>query len=547
MTSEHTVTPDRHPERIGPYIVLELLGSGGMGNVYLCRHEQTSAFAAVKVLPPSMARVEGFRLRFSREIEALERLSNPHIVQLLDSGEDQDTCYYVMEYVAGETLSQRLKRLRRLPWRDVIAITQQLCAALRAAHDAGVIHRDLKPSNVLLGNDGVVKLTDFGIAQLFASDKLTLTGGVVGTAEYMSPEQAQGQRATRRSDLYSLGAVMYVMLTGRPPFTGPTSVDIIQKQRFGQFDLPGRYVSEIPSWLDAVVAQLLEKDPERRIPDAYVLSKRLQEVVQKVELSSNEQSTTVDLEPGSPENVPVVEGPGEATLMRDLMRVEIAREQTGTPVQQFFNNTWVLLTLFALVVGGVWWGLNGRPNADRQFAAGERLMQSDPGPEWLQARDDYFLPLMDADPERWRDKVQPYLDDIAVYELERTLLSPRTDRRRRREWTEFERQLRDARRIWDDGHYAAAEERLAAIEQLTAEDADAATVHRVAAKWREELAEQREQGSDPVPTIKAALQRSDADPKTAAEQLRAIITLYENDPRVTELVAEAKRRLAALK
>lgn len=547
MTSEHTVTPDEHPTRIGPYVVLELLGSGGMGNVYLCRRADSPEVAAVKVLPPTMARLEGFRLRFSREIEALERLSNPHIVQLLDSGEDQGTFYYAMEYVPGETLSQRLKRDRRLPWREVIDIAQQLCVALKAAHDAGVIHRDLKPSNVLLKNDGVVKLTDFGIAQLFAADKLTLTGGVVGTAEYMSPEQAQGQRATKRSDLYSLGAVLYVMLTGRPPFTGPTSVDILQKQRFGQFDLPGRYVPEIPSWLDTVVAQLLEKEPERRIPDAYVLSKRLQEVVQKVDLSRNEQSTTVDVTPEFDAAEKEASGPGQATLMRDLMRMEIAREQAGTAAQQVLNNTWVLLALFALLVAGVWWGLNRRPSAEQQFAAGERLMQSEPGPEWLEARDRYFLPLLAADADAWRERVAPYLDEIAVYELERRLLNPRSGRRRGKDLTELERQLRESRRLWVEGRWDEADERLAAIEHLAAGDPRPETVRRLAAKWREELAEEREQGANPGPTIQAALDRASAAAAAQAREiLQSIVTLYGNDPRVAEQVAEAKRRLDRL-
>jgi len=519
-----------------------------MGNVYLCRQADAREPAAVKVLPPTMARLEGFRLRFSREIEALERLSNPHIVELLDSGEDQGTYYYAMEYVAGETLSQRLHREKRLPWREVVGIAQQLCAALRAAHDAGVIHRDLKPSNVLLGKDGVVKLTDFGIAQLFAADKLTMAGGVVGTAEYMSPEQAQGQRATKRSDLYSLGAMLYVMLTGRPPFTGATNVDILQKQRFGQFDLPGRYVSEIPSWLDTVVAQLLEKDPERRFPDAYVLSKRLQEVVQKVDLSSTEQSTTVDVEPASDAAAEKSAGPGQATLMRDLMRGEMARDAAGSLWQQWLNNTWVLLTLFALLVAGVWWMSNRRPNAEQQFAAGEKLMQDEPGAGWLQARDEYFQPLMESDPDTWRDRVAPHLEEIAVYDLERRLLNPRSDRRQRGEATEYERQLREARRLWEQGQFDPAAERLAAIEQLAAGDPEGAIPRRLASKWRDDLAAQREQGADPGPTVKAALERAAevarTDPAQSAELLRAIITLYGSDPRVAESVAEARHRLA---
>src|SRR5690606_16400751 len=125
------------------------------------------------------------------------------------------------------TLTARLKRERRIPWREVVDIGTQVCRALKVAHNTGIVHRDLKPSNLLIDRNGVVKLTDFGIAQVFASSKLTATGGILGTAEYMSPEQATGSRATRQSDIYSLGAVMYVMLTGRPPFTGKTTLDII--------------------------------------------------------------------------------------------------------------------------------------------------------------------------------------------------------------------------------------------------------------------------------------------------------------------------------
>src|SRR5262245_26410337 len=139
-------------ERIGPYIVEEKIGAGGMGTVYRARHADTGELAAVKVLPPALAREEGFVLRFSREAEALEKLASPHIVRLLGSGCEQDTYYFAMEYVHGETLGQRIIRERRLPWRDAVAIALQLCTALKAAHDAGVVHRDLKPSNILLAD-----------------------------------------------------------------------------------------------------------------------------------------------------------------------------------------------------------------------------------------------------------------------------------------------------------------------------------------------------------------------------------------------------------
>ena len=349
-----------HPERIGPYHIEKKIGSGGMGTVYYGRHTETGQVAAVKVLPPSMAHEEGFVARFFREVEALKKLVNPHVVQLYESGGDGDTYYYAMEYVDGDTLTGILRRERRIDWRRTIGIAVQICSALKAAHDAGIIHRDLKPSNLLIASDGTVKLTDFGVAQVFAGTRLTVTGGVIGTAEYMSPEQAQGQRATKKSDLYSLGAVMYVMLTGRPPFTGKTSVEVIHKHQYGQFDRPRTVVPEIPYWLDEIVVQLLDKDPDKRFADAHVLSRRLQEVVKKIELSRqdvtrassgyNEDASTVAVQDSL--HAAAYSGPGEGTIMRDLVRTEISRAQHKSPVGEFFNNTWVLVVMLLIVVGG---------------------------------------------------------------------------------------------------------------------------------------------------------------------------------------------------
>src|SRR5579862_1521799 len=272
------------PTRVGPYLVEKKLGAGGMGTVYLAHHEGTGKQVAVKVLAPSLAREPGLVARFMREIDALEKLKNPHVVELFDHGVDGDVYYYAMEYVDGETLTMRLRRTRRIPWREVVELSIQICVALKAAHDAGIIHRDLKPSNLLLTPDGDIKLTDFGVAQVFAGSKLTVTGGIIGTAEYMSPEQGQGRRITKRSDLYSLGAVMYVMLTGRPPFSGKTTLDVIHKHKYSQFDRPRLILPELPYWVDEVVCQLMEKDPEKRFADAYVVNRKLQEILRKVDI-----------------------------------------------------------------------------------------------------------------------------------------------------------------------------------------------------------------------------------------------------------------------
>ena len=370
-----------HPPRVGPYLIDRKIGAGGMANVYLGKHTESGQVAAVKVLPASLAREEGFVLRFNREIEALRKLNHPNIVKLFESGADDDeTYYYSMEYVEGETLSSRLRRDRRIPWEETIRMAIQICAGLKHAHDVGVVHRDLKPSNLLISREGTVKITDFGVAQVFAAEQLTVTGAVIGTAEFMSPEQVEGRRADRRSDLYSLGAVMYTMIVGQPPFSGNNAAEVMQKHRFGRFDTARSYVPAIPSWLDDVICQLLQKDPEKRIPDAYVLSRRLQEVVKKVELKSS-QSTAAE----RPEDaVTRFDGPVAsrgvmgATMVRDLMQAHAARTQADTALERLFNNTWVLLVMLLLVLGGlVWFWPRGSGNsADESRTEPDRILQS---------------------------------------------------------------------------------------------------------------------------------------------------------------------------
>lgn len=385
------------PDRIGPYDILRKVGAGGMGTVYLGRHIESRHEVAVKVLSASLAREPGTVDRFEREIDAMRQLTGPHIVKLFDSGHDKDSdqMYFAMEYVEGKTLTDCIRAERRLSWDQSVDIAIQICSALKTAHAAGVVHRDLKPSNLLIGTDGVVKLTDFGVAQVFAAQRLTVTGGIIGTAEYMSPEQAQGRRCTRTSDLYSLGAVLYVMLTGRPPFTGKNAVDIIQKHSTARFDRPSLYASELPRLLEDVVCKLLEKNPEDRYSDAHVVSLRLKEVVKRIEFASNDETIVKPLESdglmsptatapgpgsytGSEEETFASgvldmgsesgrrqfgagrpDGPGSATMMRDAFRAEIAREQEKSAVGKLFDNTWFLLAcLCLLIVGGFFW-MNG--------------------------------------------------------------------------------------------------------------------------------------------------------------------------------------------
>src|SRR5262245_21144901 len=289
-------------ERLGNWVIEREIGQGGMGRVYLAREDAPAArTAAIKVLTAALAADAGFLVRFQREAEILRRLHHPNIVSYYDDGAHRGHAWIAMEYVDGPTCEDLLQRRGRFPWQEVLEIALQVSLALKHAHDHGVIHRDLKPSNLLLGGvrgperapvEGamyalvpdpsappfVVKLTDFGIATAFAATPLTVPGSVVGTAEYLSPEQAAGKPVTKRSDLYSLGAVLYALLTGRTPFQGKTPVELLHKHQFGQFDRPARLVPETPHDLDEIICQLLEKDPAKRPADAGVLHRQLDRV-----------------------------------------------------------------------------------------------------------------------------------------------------------------------------------------------------------------------------------------------------------------------------
>jgi serine/threonine-protein kinase len=265
--------------KLGPYEILKTLGKGGMGSVYEAIDIQTGQRVAVKALSPQLAVAEGFRERFEAEIESLKTLRNDGIVRLYGYGEQDGVLFYSMELVDGTSLEDEIKAGRRFQWREVTDIAIQLCFALKHAHDHGVVHRDIKPANILIGPDDRVKLADFGIARLFGSTQLTTAGGVLGTADYMAPEQADGRPVTARCDQYSLGGVMYALLAGRPPFRAKTLPEMLQFQRFAQPEPVRRYADQTPEQLERVIMQLLSKDPDDRFPNTQVLARHLQAMV----------------------------------------------------------------------------------------------------------------------------------------------------------------------------------------------------------------------------------------------------------------------------
>ncbi len=261
----------------GRYEVLERVGSGGMADVYLASDQLLGRKVAVKVLHHRFAEDQEFVERFRREASSAAGLSHPNVVSVFDRGEWDGTYYIAMEYLPGRTLKAIVRERGPLDPAAAIDIVVQILRAARFAHRRGVIHRDLKPHNVILDEEGRAKVTDFGIARAGASD-MTLTGSIMGTAQYLSPEQAQGHAVSESSDIYAIGVVLYELLTGRVPFEGETAVTIALQHISREPPPPSSVNPAVPPALDAVVLRALRKDPVERYQSADEVIAALEEV-----------------------------------------------------------------------------------------------------------------------------------------------------------------------------------------------------------------------------------------------------------------------------
>ena len=246
------------------YELIEKVAEGGMARVYRGRDLLLKRTVAVKVLKDQMTGDAGFIRRFEREAQSAAALSHPHIVNIYDVGEKEGTYFMVMEYVDGKNLKEYIREKGRLSAHEAIRIARQIAEALAEAHKAGVVHRDIKPQNILFSREGKVKVTDFGIA--IAGDGVTVTAGdqIIGSVQYISPEQARGDVAGKQSDLYSLGIVLYEMVTGKVPFDGESPVAVAMKHIQEQIVPPRRLVEDLPKALDQIILKSVQKDSAER-------------------------------------------------------------------------------------------------------------------------------------------------------------------------------------------------------------------------------------------------------------------------------------------
>lgn len=284
---------EQFPVQIGNYRILSKIGKGGMGDIYKAVQEPLNRIVALKVLSPQMSRDDEFTKRFEIEAKAISLLQHQNIVNIYEYGEDQGLKYFAMQFVDGTDLGKYIYDNKMLPMGQIIDLAKQICRGLRYAHSCNVIHRDIKPQNVLIDKSGIARLSDFGIAKIFSSTDITLTGSAVGTPEYMSPEQAQGKKPDLQTDIYSLGILMYEMLTRKPPFSGNNPMAVAYKQVHELPMPPSLKRKETPKRLELIILKALKKDKKER----YASVEEMLNHLDSVDLQERVQHTTTFFRP----------------------------------------------------------------------------------------------------------------------------------------------------------------------------------------------------------------------------------------------------------
>ncbi|MGG3913189.1 Stk1 family PASTA domain-containing Ser/Thr kinase [Rossellomorea vietnamensis] len=288
----------------GRYRIIKLIGGGGMANVYLAHDVILDREVAIKMLRIDFANEEEFIKRFQREAQSATSLAHPNIVSIYDVGEEDDLYYIVMEYVHGMTLKQYIQQHSPVNVDKAIDIMKQLTIAMSHAHQNHIVHRDIKPHNILLDEEGNVKITDFGIAMALSATSITQTNSVLGSVHYLSPEQARGGMATKKSDIYSLGIVMFELLTGRLPFSGESAVSIALKHLQSETPSLKRWNPDIPQSVENIVLKATAKDPFRRYESLEEMDEDLSTALDADRM--NEPKFAVPLDDEATKAIPVI-------------------------------------------------------------------------------------------------------------------------------------------------------------------------------------------------------------------------------------------------
>ncbi|MFA5941192.1 MAG: serine/threonine-protein kinase [Sinimarinibacterium sp.] len=328
--------------QLGRYRILAELGRGAMGVVYRAQDPALDRIVAIKtiLLTGDAAERENYEARFTQEARAAGRLGHPAIITVYDVGREGELAYMAMELLRGIDLRERLQ-YGSLPLREAVGLAAEIADGLAFAHEQGVVHRDIKPANIMIVRGGHAKIMDFGLARLPLSDVKTQTGVLLGTPKYMSPEQVAGRPVDHRADLFALGAVLYEMLVGRPPFSGTDTAQLIHRIAMAPHAAPSRIVSGVPHILDLIVARALEKDPSTRYQSAREMAADLQACLAQLPQETKPRAKQAP-NPEPPDDATLQLSPGGAEMTEKLSRTEIAggTERLAAPTLSAVAELW---------------------------------------------------------------------------------------------------------------------------------------------------------------------------------------------------------------
>jgi serine/threonine-protein kinase len=524
---------------LGPFKLGTKLGGGGMGVVYRATYTKTGQVVALKLLPAELSVKPRLVARFERELAILKKLKHPNIVPCYGGGKLGEQQFMAMELVEGGSLAGVLKKRTKLPWEEVIAIGLQICSALEHAHEHGIIHRDLKPPNLLVTKEGTVKLADFGIARDNDATALTAAGRTVGTFAYMAPEQIKGDPpVTYKADLYALGCVLYELLTGTPPFTGETAGELVFQHMEKKPVRASTLVLDCPVWLDILLGQLLEKDPEKRPRDAATVSRALTEVEVKV---AEQASMATHAVSGQPTNINTA---GDGTQVRQLLKRKKKKKADSVP---FYEGTLFLGSCLAGVIGLVVWAF--WPMSEEKLLDKARALMESPEPsDWDTANTEYLSVLQRRFPNgASAPAVQQYIDKIEMYKAEERLKLK--NRLGKDPTSEGERLYAQARRYELFGDRISALEKYDSMIQVLGTAPESRPYVNLARRQKAQIESASDGKLDRLKVVGDAMQRAeslykDGNVMEARKIWNSVISLYGNIRELKPQVRKARARLA---
>ncbi|HEV3004108.1 MAG TPA: serine/threonine-protein kinase, partial [Pirellulales bacterium] len=523
--------------RLGPFLLEERLGAGGMGIVFRAVHVETRRQVAIKVLSEKAAASKKIVARFARELEILKALKHPNIVRCYGNGREGKEAYLVMELVPGGSIATLLKRRGKLTWEAVVEYALQICNGLAYAHSWGIVHRDLTPGNLLIGDDGQIKIADFGIARVQFGKRLTQTKHTLGTMAYMAPEQIRGTpQVSHRTDLYTLGCVLFEMLTGRLPFQADSTAPMLYAHLE---ETPPRVASialDCPVWLDALVSQLLEKDPTKRPYDAGSVAQALREVQHKVTTGA-----TVAAQNTGPSVIRLAK-PDAAGARKLVGRKK--RKKKRTPI---FESVWFLSACLVVVVLATIWFFLPLSEA-KLFAEAVELMKSERRTDHDRARKDYLDVLLKKYPTgEHAARAREMIDQVEMEQAEARVMA--RIRQGRKVETEAEQLFVDAWRYEQFGDRLAALEKYRGLIQLVPDTGNDRPIVNLARREVAKLAQSGAQDDDRAQFVESRLKRADelveqGHTVEANEIWTSIVKLYGSNTELRPLVEKAQRRLS---